>query len=489
MLLTKLKTGSAALLALALLGAGIGAFLYRAPAGEPARAAAPAADEDGVLVKVPSPCDGVLLVVGTDVKGGEEVAPGRAVTIKVGGETKKYRRLREGDRVEEGQLLALLDGRLAREQMAIKQAEVEAAESEHRAALKTKEEAEKRYEAMKRLREAAPPRAVSDDDFRAARLTWDRFTEEAKAKAALVRQAREELSLDRTLLQMHEIRSSVAGVIRAVYRRRGEGVRKFEPVFLIRTKEKVSRPARGPAEDRNRVRVPARCEGTLLFTGTEVKPGARVPPEKVVQAEVPFLAVEAAPGEKISPGQRVILAPGDDRVYRRWKPGDPLEPGEIALTRQRQEFRKLEVGDPVKEGQLLALVNPALTVHEVAIKIARLEACAADHQAAVKTREEAEKRYEYRKRQRDIAPRSVSDEDFRDARMVWDRYAQEEITKAARVRQARRELRAALTALERCEVRSGVRGVIRAVRKHRGEAVRNLETVVELDVADGEAGR
>jgi hypothetical protein len=45
-------------------------------------------------------------------------------------------------------------------------------------------------------------------------------------------------------------------------------------------------------------------------------------------------------------------------------------------------------------------------------------------------------------------------------------------------------LRAALAALEMHEVRSGVAGVIRAVSKHRGEAVRDLETVVELDVAE-----
>jgi biotin carboxyl carrier protein len=282
---------------------------------------------------------------------------------------------------------------------------------------------------------------------------------------------------------MREIRSSVGGVIRAVYKGRGEGVRKLEPVFLIRTQEQAHRPAPGPSEPRGRVRVRARREGTLLFTGTAVARGRRVPPRKAVEAEVPFLAVEAAPGEQVPPGQRVILVPGGP-VYRRWKPGDPLEAGKVVLTGRREEFRKLEVGDQVEEGQLLALVDPALALHDVAIKVASLEARAADHRAAVKTMEEAEKRYRALKRRRAIAPRSVSDEDLRGAKLTWDRYTAEEAVQAGLARQARRELRAALAALQTHEVRSNVAGVIRAVSKHRGEAVRERETVVELDVAE-----
>jgi hypothetical protein len=202
-----------------------------------------------------------------------------------------------------------------------------------------------------------------------------------------------------------------------------------------------------------------------------------------VVAEVPFLAVEAAPGEQVPPEQRVILVPGGP-VYRRWRPGDPLEAGKVVLTRRREEFRKLEVGDKVEEGQLLALVDPALALHEVALEIASLEARAAEHRAAVKAMEEAEKRYLSMKRQRAIAPRSVSDGNLCGAKLTWDRYTVEEAVQAGLVRQARRELRAALAALQMHEVRSNVRGVVQAVSKHRGEAVRDLETVAELDVAD-----
>ena len=89
----------------------------------------------------------VLLFIGTDIKGGEEVAPGRTVTVKVGGAVKKYRRLEVGDTVEEGQLLARVDDRLARDALAIKQAAVEAAEAHRRNAAKTRDEAKKRFDA------------------------------------------------------------------------------------------------------------------------------------------------------------------------------------------------------------------------------------------------------------------------------------------------------------------------------------------------------
>ena len=116
--------------------------------------------------------------------------------------------------------------------------------------------------------------------------------------------------------------------------------------------------------------------------------------------------------------------------------------------------------------------------------MAKVEAAEADYQASIKTKEEAEKRYKSMQRQRDIAPRSVSDEDFRGAKLTWDRYTVEEAVQAGLARQAGRELRAALAALQTHEVRSHVAGVIRAVSKHRGEAVQDLETVVELDVAE-----
>src|SRR5262249_38721991 len=62
--------------------------------------------------EVPSQRDGVLLFVGTEVKPGEQVGPDRLIIVKRGDQETRYRRLKEGDTVEAGQLVALLDDRL-----------------------------------------------------------------------------------------------------------------------------------------------------------------------------------------------------------------------------------------------------------------------------------------------------------------------------------------------------------------------------------------
>ena len=51
----------------------------------------------------------------------------QVVTIRIGKAEKKYRRLREGDRIEEGEVLAQLDDRLARNDLAVQRAKLSAA--------------------------------------------------------------------------------------------------------------------------------------------------------------------------------------------------------------------------------------------------------------------------------------------------------------------------------------------------------------------------
>ena len=54
--------------------------------------------------------------------------------------------------------------------------------------------------------------------------------------------------------------------------------------------------------------------------------------------------------------------------------------------------------------------------------------------------------------------------------------------KKAAVKVAQLELARAQTVLEMYTIRSPVSGVVRAIRKHRGEAVRKLETVFEIEI-------
>jgi RNA polymerase sigma factor (sigma-70 family) len=240
--LTKLRIAVAALLVLGAVGAGAGGLAYHTLAGEPAKAAGdPAAgraaegDDSRDLIKVPSRVDGVLVLVGTDIKEGEKVAPGRLVTVKVGDEEKKYRRLRVGDTVEEGQLLGRLDDRVARDEMAIQKVKIEAVKADWEASIKTRDEAEQRYRTLERLMKNGVNNVVSAEDLRGAKLTWDRYFYEEVSKKGAVKQAEAEEKLAQTHLGLCEIHSPVAGMITRIYKHRGEGVRAYEPVFQVLT--------------------------------------------------------------------------------------------------------------------------------------------------------------------------------------------------------------------------------------------------------------
>jgi biotin carboxyl carrier protein len=319
-------------------------------------------------------------------------------------------------------------------------------------------------------------------------LTWERYQAEERATAADVAAAEAQLKLAQTTLARHEIRSSVPGVIKAIYKNRGEAVKALEAVLLIEADGKVP-PAPAPAAPRDCIDVPAERDGKLVLLATEIDPGERasVPKAKIITYEVGFLAVEITPEQftKTPESERVVF-PNDARKFRRWKETDPIDPGRLRMARQLREFRRLEAGDKVKEGQLLALVNPALALDELSVKIAKLEGADADRLASKATKEEAEKRVATIEMARRGAPTAVPNDEYRSAILTVERYKQEEIAKTAAVLQAQRELAKALTVLRMHEVRSPAAGTVKTLYKRRGEAVKSLEPAIQIEEAPRE---
>ena len=165
--------------------------------------------------------DGVLLGFDTEV-----VTPGNGKL-----ET-SYRRLRAGDLVEAGALIARLDDKLARNEVTLKEAQIRACEAGLRACIKAKQEAERRVtvmeESMKRV-----PGSVSKDDYENARLTASRYREEEVASRSRVIVAQAECERARTVVKAHDIRSPVRGVVRELLKVPGEAVRVGEPLVRL----------------------------------------------------------------------------------------------------------------------------------------------------------------------------------------------------------------------------------------------------------------
>ncbi len=186
------------------------------------------------LAGVFSPQEGILVFLGTPLKADEKVPAERIGTVKLGDQVVKYRKLRVGDTVEEGQILGQLDDELARVDMEIKQAEVRASQASVVASDKTRDEAQHRYYTQLRLQNGAVRNGTSEEDVRGAKLAWDRYIAEANRMRESLVVAQLELKKAQTIMAGYEIRCRVHGVIKAINVRPGEAVRKLEPVFSIK---------------------------------------------------------------------------------------------------------------------------------------------------------------------------------------------------------------------------------------------------------------
>ena len=122
--------------------------------------------------EAPSQREGVLLFVGTEIGPGEQVSGERMISIRSGEQERRYRRLREGDEVRAGQLLALVDDRLARDELAIKRERVAIAEAELFAAEQLRDEAKDRYLTQMKLRGGPGGPATSEEDVGSAKVVW-----------------------------------------------------------------------------------------------------------------------------------------------------------------------------------------------------------------------------------------------------------------------------------------------------------------------------
>src|SRR5262249_34944955 len=154
--ITKLRLAAAVLLALGIVGVGAGVVSQNVLVMRPPDAAAepparPAVGEVKDLAEIPSQVEGIVLVVGREIKDGENVPANRVATVKLGGGAKRYRLWKLGDTVEEGELLARVDDQLARDDLAIKQTNVVAAKADWEASVKTRNEAEQRYKTLEKI--------------------------------------------------------------------------------------------------------------------------------------------------------------------------------------------------------------------------------------------------------------------------------------------------------------------------------------------------
>lgn len=221
-----------------------------APAKNVAKPAAPSRAADPVVLpdcrlsvykkeEVPAQHDGRLLFVGTEIKPGDEskIPPDQIIKVKFGKQEKRFRYLREGDYVEKGQLMGILDERLAQDDVDIKMGKIEVAKQEWIAAEKVRDEYKARWDTALRLGGGSSSGsrlpAMSQEDVRLADVQYKKAFYEAQSKDQAIKQAVLEANQSVTVLSMHEIRPEIGGVFKAKHKMAGEAVKNLEPVFTI----------------------------------------------------------------------------------------------------------------------------------------------------------------------------------------------------------------------------------------------------------------
>jgi WD40 repeat protein len=176
-------------------------------------------------------------------------------------------------------------------------------------------------------------------------------------------------------------------------------------------------------------------DGILLFVGTELKPGEK---------------------EKL-PKDRIITV----------KEGD-----------KETSYRILKEDDEVSDGMLLGRLDDRVARDEYIAKTGKVTMADAEYKTAVSTRDEALVRW---KRLERLGPGgAAAKEEIDERRLAYEKYLNDVTSKKEAINQAKLEANQALTILRLHEIHSPVAGVIKTVYRHPGEALKNLDPVLQV---------
>jgi WD40 repeat protein len=234
----------------------------------------------------------------------EENEPVEPANVLVRSEERLFRRLREGDEVAEGQLLGLVNPSLARDDLVIKKAKLQASIADLQTSEKTRDEAEARYEASVKLRSMTGFKGIADEEVRGNKLAWDRYKYEAISKGEAIKVSAAELKQTQTILGMHELRSKIPGKIKVIYKNKGDAVKNLDPVMQIYNPKKLRIEGLVEMQYVNMLR-----EGDPVV----VEPTRFCRPKALLRGHLQDIT-----GVAVSKDSKAIVSASEDRTLRVW---------------------------------------------------------------------------------------------------------------------------------------------------------------------------
>ncbi|HEX5270591.1 MAG TPA: hypothetical protein VFW33_08905, partial [Gemmataceae bacterium] len=225
------------------------------------------------------------------------------------------------------------------------------------------------------------------------------------------------------------------------------------------------------------LRVSALRDGQIAVLGTEIPVRAgEQPPAGAVKQTVAYLVTEAAGEEKRD--DWVVL---NGKWYRPLTKQDEVRPNKVKLVRAEKWFLPLEDGVPVREGQLLGMIDPSTAVDDLAIKVSKFDAAEADRAAEEKQRDEYKERWQ--RADKLYKQGSGSYEDMTAAKLAYEYHFFETIHKQEDLKVAGNEMRQVETLLDQHMIKSKISGQIKQVIRRPGESVKGLDVAV-LEMID-----
>jgi len=251
---------------------------------------------------VPTENPGVLWQICTEVAPGERVNPADVFEHPMV-KDKKYRRLREGDTVARGQLVALLDDQVARAKYNAAVTDLAASEEKLVAAQTVEQTAKKSFDIFSKAGASASTveKLKAEQDWAAA------IKQIADSKGERDKN-REAMEIAKVQLGKHELRSSINGVIKTIYRKSGEAVKEQEPVLQIQNLDTLRAEGMLPAQYLPLLPNP-KGKNALLEPSAQLAPKQDLPGH---WASVTGVAVAK------DPRRPMIVSVSDDKTVRVW---------------------------------------------------------------------------------------------------------------------------------------------------------------------------
>jgi len=148
-------------------------------------------------------------------------------------------------------------------------------------------------------------------------------------------------------------------------------------------------------------------------------------------------------------------------------------------------YRRLRENEMVDKHEMLAVLDPAKAMNEVAIKQAKIAVAEEDYKGSYKTFLEAENRFQTARKLFERNPPLIGFEEYSEKKLARDKFETEGAAKKAAIVVSRAEADTAQIILKQHYIRNPIdRAFLKSIYHNRGDSVKNQDPILQLYSTD-----